>query len=298
MILPRFDFEAPSSAAQAAALLAQAGPEAHVLAGGTDLLVKMKHGLLRPRLLVSLRRIASLARTEPAASGGLRLGALRTMSALSDDPALRDAAWCALAEGAASVGGPLIRNRATVGGNIVNARPCADTAPPLLALGAILHLTGPTGERSVPLDGFITGPGATTLGAAEILTAIEIPAPASRAGSCYLKITRRAAMEVTIAGCAASLALDDEGQVVVRARVVLTSVAPVPLRVPEVEQILEGRSPHEARFREAAAAAQRAARPIDDPRAPAEYRSDVVQAITRRALDTALARAMKRRCGP
>jgi len=196
------------------------------------------------------------------------------------------------------VGGPLVRSRATVGGNIVNARPCADTVPPLVALGARLCLESVAGARVADLDGFITGPGQTGVGPDELLTAIELPPASARAGSCYLKITRRAAMEVTIAGCAASIELDPELRSVSRARLVFTSVAPTPWRAREAEQQLEGQPPTPERLRAAAAAARRSVQPIDDHRATAAFRADVVEVIARRALETALGRARSHRGRP
>lgn len=293
MMLPHFEMEAPTNLADATGLLAEAGEEARLLAGGTDLLVKMKHGLLAPRLVVSLGRVEGLDRLQSRKTGFLSLGPLVTMSAMASNPALRDR-WTALSEGAAVVGGPIIRNRATVGGNIANARPCADTVPPLMALGARLQLMGPDGERVVDLDGLITGPGEIGIARDEILTGIDLPIPEGLFGSCYLKITRRSAMEVTIVGCAASLELDSDGETVKRARVVLTSVAAIPLRVAEIEPILEGQPPTEAALAETAVKAREMARPIDDFRAPATYRSRMVEVTTRRALQAALERARGR----
>jgi aerobic carbon-monoxide dehydrogenase medium subunit len=292
MLLPRFEYHAPADLDEAIRLMSPASGGC-LLAGGTDLLVKMKRGLLRPRLLVSLRRVPGLREIAASGDGPTRIGALATMSALAGHAALTGTA---LAEGAASVGGPLIRNRATVGGNIVNARPCADTVPPLLALGALLRLRGPEGERVAELDGFIRGPGETALRRGEVLTAIELPStpPELRAGSAYLKLTRRSSMEVTIVGCAASLQLGPDGKVR-RARLVLTSVAPVPLRVTAAEPILEGGAPAESAIASAAATARAAARPIDDHRAPASYRAEMVEVLARRALVLALARADRRR---
>ncbi len=290
MILPRFDYEAPTTVEQAAALLAQAGAEAAVLAGGTDLLVKMKRGAAHPRLVVSLRRIEGLDRVEPTDGGGLRIGPLVPMERLARSPLL-SGPWVGVAEGAGSVGGPLIRNRATIGGNIVNGRPCADGVPPLTVLGATLRLEGPDGTRVVDLDGFITGPGRTSIRAGEVLTAIDLPAPPPGSGSAYLKITRRAAMEVTIVGCGASVELDPDRRTVRKARLVFTSVAPVPLRVKEAEREVEGRAPDDSVLRAAGAAARRATKPIDDQRAPAEFRSEMVDVLARRALRLALDRA-------
>lgn len=296
MILPRFDYEAPVTPEAVVDLLRQAGVEARLLAGGTDLLVKMKRRGVRPRLLISLNRVEALRGTCATASGGVRIGSLTTLAELatSGKPNGKQGPpnWTALFEGAASVGGPLIRNRATIGGNIVNARPCADTVPPLIALGATLSLRGPRGDRAVEADGFVTGPGETLIGPCEVLTAIDVPAPRMPLhGSCYLKITRRAAMEVTIVGCAASIELEEDRQTVSRARLVFASVAPVPLRVREAEAAVEGRVADLDVINEAAATARSAARPIDDPRAPASFRAEIVEVLTRRALGLALERA-------
>jgi carbon-monoxide dehydrogenase medium subunit len=291
MILPRFDFIAPESLPDACGLMAEAGDEARLLAGGTDLIVKMKTGELRPRLLISLARVVDLHRVQTTPGGGLRIGALASMDQLARSPAL-SGAWSALAEGAASVAGPIIRNRATVGGNIITARPCADTVPPLIVLDATLHLESTGKTRSVALDGFIAGPGETGIAPDELLTAVELPPPSGGgAGSCYLKITRRGAMDVTIVGCAAGVVLDETRRTVTRARVALTSVAPVPLRVQEAERPIEGEPTSRAAVRASAAAARRAARPIDDHRAPAGYREAMVEVLTERALKSAIERA-------
>jgi carbon-monoxide dehydrogenase medium subunit len=293
MVLPRFDYVAPATVAEAVAHLAAANGEARVLAGGTDLLVRMKRRVACPRLLVSLRNIEGLTGVTTTAEGGVHLGALTTMAATAEHPALTER-WWALAEGAAAVGGPIIRNRATVGGNVVNARPCADTVPALIALGARLHLQGRR-CRSVDLDGFILGPGQTAIAADEILTSIELPAAAAPfCGSCYLKMTRRAAMEVTIVGCAVRLDLEADRRTVKAARLVFASVAPVPLRARAAEQLVQGCAASTTVFREAARVASAEARPIDDCRAPADFRTQMVEVLTRRALQVALDRAVGR----
>jgi carbon-monoxide dehydrogenase medium subunit len=291
MLLPRFDYEAPPTLADALARLDEAKDEARILAGGTDLLVKMKRRAARPRLVISLRRVTGLDDVTTTGTGGVRIGALMTMSDVAGSCAL-SGRWAGLVEGAASVGGPIIRNRATIGGNIVSARPCADTVPALVALGARLHLEGRRSRRAVDIDGFITGPGRTGIGCGEVLTAIELPAPGTAYhGSCYLKLTRRAAMEVTIVGCAACLDLEDDARTIRAARLVFASVAPIPLRVQAAEQALEGRIADAAVLRDAAALARHAARPIDDCRAPADFRTEMVEILARRALSIALSRA-------
>lgn len=274
-------------------MLSQAGSEARLIAGGTDLLVKMKRGSVRPRLLVSLGHIEELRHMVPMQGQGFRIGALATMRRLTREPLLGGGCFAALVEGADSLGGPVIRNRATLGGNIVSARPCADTVPPLVVLGALLRLeTVSGGQRTVALDGFITGPGVCGIRPDEILTAIELPERAETGfGSSYVKITRRAAMEVTIVGCAASVTLDESLSRVASARIALASVAPVPLRALSAEEHLVGEVTSEASLRAASVLARRQARPVDDHRAPAAYRSDVVEVIVRRTLRTAIERA-------
>ena len=296
MSLPRFELEAPNSLDEACELLAQAGSEARLLAGGTDLLLKMKRGELRPRLLITLSRLHDLGRLQ-VSDAGLQVGPLCTMAQLERSVLLApETAWAGLSEGAGSVGGPLIRNRATVGGNIANARPCADSVPPLITLDAQLYLESRDGgQRIVPLDGFITAPGETGIRSSELVTAIALPAPKGPAGSSYLKITRRAAMDVTLVGCASSVVLDATATRVERARIVLTSVAPVPLRVPKAEQVMAGVALDdlERATREAGEAARQTARPIDDHRGPAFYRSEMVAVTVRRTLATAVLRASR-----
>jgi carbon-monoxide dehydrogenase medium subunit len=291
MFLPRFEYEAPESLDAALNLMAGAArDEAAALAGGTDLLVRMKRGQFAPRLVVSLRRVPFLSGLAPTSEGGLRIGSLTTMSAIAGS-ALVTGPFVALAEGAGVVGGPAIRNRATIGGNIVSARPCADTVPPLVALGASIRLVGPAGARTVPLDGFVVGPGQPSMGRGEIVIGIDLPAPQARRGSCYLKLTRRAAMEVTVVGCAASVDLEPDGRTVARVRVVLASVAPTPLRARAAEDALVGHAADEGNIASAARAAADAASPIDDCRAPAAFRRQIVEVLTRRALMSAIGRA-------
>ncbi len=291
MLLPRFEYEAPPDLDAAVARLAESCGEARVLAGGTDLLVKLRRGSSKPRLVVSINRISGLHGIQSGDGHALRIGALTTMTDLAGSLVLHGG-LAGIAEGAAAVGGPLIRNRATVGGNIVNGRPCADTVPPLIALGAKLCLQGMGTRRTIDLDGFITGPGQTLIRDDEVLSSIEVPAATSpHAGSAYMKITRRAAMEVTIAGCAAAVELGDDRQTITRARLVLASVAPAPARAFEAEQAIVGEKASDDLIREAGRLAGLAASPIDDCRAPAGYRLEMVDVLARRAFSRALGRA-------
>ena len=289
MLLPRFDFEAPASMTAACELMAQADGEGRLMAGGTDLLVKMKRGTMAPRIVISLGRVDELTKIE-LVDDNLKLGACATMARIAADPLIRSS-WQALAEGAGWVGGPIIRNRATVGGNVANARPCADTLPPLIALGAKLRLQSNRGERTVDVDGFVTAPGKCGIERDEILASIDVPAPPQNAGSHYIKITRRAAMEVTIVGCAASVVLDAARERVTQARLVFTSVAPIPFRIPSAERIVEGQAPTAQVIEAAAQEAQKVAPAIGDHRAPQDYRVELVMVTARRALKTAIERA-------
>ena len=299
MMLPQFEFYAPTNLDAVCSLLAEAGTEGAILAGGTDLLVKMKRGVKTPRVIVSLAKIDDCTKIQAPATGDQTwtIGSSVTMRQLEQHAGLWDN-WTSLAEGASSVGGPLIRNRATVGGNIVNARPCADTVSPLISLGAQLFLKSTKGVRKVALEDFIVGPGQTQLKPGEIVTEIALSSPGngdSPWGSCYQKITRRAVMEVTIVGCAAFVLLDKTRTVVEKARIVLTSVAPLLLRMPEAEKVILGKAPEPALLQKAGAVARSIAKPISDHRAPADYRSELIEVLVKRALSKAVQRARNQR---
>jgi carbon-monoxide dehydrogenase medium subunit len=290
MRLPRFRFCEPESIEEACARLAEEGGRAAVVAGGTDLLVKMKRGLLRPEVVLSIARLRGRAPVSRGADGAAVLDALATMAELVASEELPGALGC-IAEGARNVGSPLIRNRATVGGNLASARPCADTAPPLLVLGARVRLRSAARERLVGLDGFFAGPGLTCMAPGELLTAIEVPAPPARSGAAFLKLTRRSTLEITIVSAAAYVAFDEGGERIREARVFLGSVAPVPLRAAGAEGALVGERPGRELLAHAAALAAADARPIDDFRGSAAYRREMVDVLVRRALEQAVSRA-------
>ncbi len=290
MRLPMFEYAEAKSAAEACGMLADAGPDAALIAGGTDLLVRMKRGLERPARVVSIRRLRGGLPAVARDGARLALHPLATMAELAADPLLEHACGN-VAAGARAVGSPLVRNLATLGGNLASARPCADTAPPLLSWDARVRLQSASGEHSVPLDDFFTGPGASALRRDELLTAVEIELPAGSSGSAFLKLGQRAALEIAIASAAVRLTLDRPGGTILAARVALGSVAPVPLRARAAEDLLLGRVPNEDLIREAGEAAAREARPIDDLRASAAYRREMVAVLVRRALTAALERA-------
>jgi len=287
MLLPQFEFHEPHTVEEACQLMGQLGDKARPLAGGTDLLVNMKKKITAPENLVSLDRIEELR--EISTQGDVvRIGSCLKVADAAKASGIKDS-FAALAEGASRLGSPLIRNLATVAGNIVSARPAADLPPSLIAYGAELVVRSASGERTLPLEGFFSGPGQTVLKPDEIVVAIVIKKPPENSGSAYIKLGVRETLEISIVNVAVSLTLDNGA--IKDARVVLGSVAPTPVRAPSAEKALIGEKPSDALFAKAGEAASSDARPIDDFRGSAEYRRDMVAALARRALAAALSRA-------
>lgn len=282
-----FDYAAPRSLADAIALLARE-PRARPFAGGTDLLVQMRAGEVSAPLLVDVKHIPELNELACDESGALRLGAAVPCCAIYESELVRRR-WPALAEVAALIGGVPIQSRASLGGNLCNAAPSADGPPVLIVLRAVCRIAGPAGERRVPVEDFCTGPGQNVLAPGELLVGFEIPPPEPGSGACYLRFTPRAEMDIAVAGAAAGVVLRD-GEIA-WARLALSAVAPTPLLVREAGEWLAGRPATEETIREAAAMAERAARPITDMRGTAEHRRRLAEVLARRALEGAIARA-------
>jgi CO/xanthine dehydrogenase FAD-binding subunit len=283
----RFELTLPRSIDEAVRVLRDRGPDAKLLAGGTDLLPQMKNGLLKPACVVDLSGVAQVRTLEPAARG-LRVGAAVPARALERDTVVRST-YTSLAESAALVGSVQVRNLATLGGNVCNAAPSADMAPPLLALEAVAVIVGPRGERRVPFADFFTGVRRTVLGADEILVEIVVPPPGPRSGGQYLRHTPRRELDIAVVGVASQLTLSNGA--CTKARIALAAVAPVPLRAHEAEQALEGKPVTAEAIERAAELAVGVARPISDQRGSADYRRHLVRVLTRRTLRTALTRA-------
>jgi len=284
----RFELVLPSSVDDCLRVLAERGPEAKLVAGGTDLLPQLKNSLLRPACVVDLSGVAPLQRLERTDGGGLRIGPSVTARALERDPGVRSD-YPALAESAALIGSIQVRNLATVGGNLCNAASSADMAPPLLALDAEAVIAGPAGQRRVPLAAFFLGVRRTVLAPDELLLDIVVPAPAPHSGGSYRRHTPRRELDIAVVGVASQLVLSDG--VCTTARIALAAVAPTPVRVPAAEQALSGRPVTAEQIERAAALAVEAARPITDQRGSAEFRRHLVRVLTRRTLIAALARA-------
>ncbi|NOZ30082.1 MAG: xanthine dehydrogenase family protein subunit M [Chloroflexi bacterium] len=282
----KFAYEVPQSLQEASQVLRHWGPDARVLAGGTDLLVQIKESGWVPSCLVSLRRLDALKGIRWD-EGRLWIGARTTMKELLGSSEARPCT--ALLEGAGLIGSPQIRSVATIGGNICNAAPSADTAPGLIALGAEAVIAD-GGQRVVPVEDFFTGPGQTVLQTGELLTGVRIPRPPARSGSAYLRHTPRAWMDIAVVGVASYVQLDEAGRCA-DVRIALGAVAPTPIRAPQAEAILRGESPTSEAIEAAARQAAQEARPISDVRGSADYRRHLVYVLTRRTLHMALARA-------
>jgi aerobic carbon-monoxide dehydrogenase medium subunit len=283
----RFELALPRSIDEALRVLSDRGSDAKLLAGGTDLLPQMKNGLLKPACVVDLSGVARVKTLQPEAAG-LRIGAAVPARALERDATARST-YTALSESAALVGSVQVRNLATLGGNLCNAAPSADMAPPLLVLDAEAVIAGPKGERRVSVTDFFTGVRRTVLAADEMLVEIVVPAPGPRSGGHYLRHTPRRELDIAVVGVAAQLTLSNG--VCAKARIALAAVAPVPLRARSAEQALEGKPVTPEAIERAAELAVGVAKPISDQRGSADYRRHLVRVLTRRTLRAALTRA-------
>ncbi|MEA2359266.1 MAG: xanthine dehydrogenase FAD-binding subunit [Solirubrobacteraceae bacterium] len=276
------------------ALEALAGdPDAHVVAGGTDLVVGTRNGKREmPASLVAIHRLEELDGVDVDAEGGLTLGALVNHATLERSPVVRER-WTAISDGSALIGSPATRHVGTLGGNLANGSPAMDTGAPLAVLGASVTLRSLGGERTLAIDDLFVGPGRTALERGELLTAVTVPAPGARAGSAYVRLEYRRSMEIAVIGAAALVELDDVGAVRC-VRVALSAVAPTIVRAAAVEEALAGADPTPAALAAAAALATEAAVPISDLRASREYRLALIPTIARRALAAAVDRARGR----
>ena len=283
----RFELALPKTVDECVKILAEHGPEAKLVAGGTDLLPQMKNALVKPRWVVDLSGVAPL-RSVKSDGKGLRIGAAVAARVLELDPAVRSG-YLSLAESAALVGSVQVRNLATLGGNLCNAAPSADMAPPLLALEAEAVIAGPKGQRRVAMADFFTGVRNTVLAPDELLLEIVVPKPAARSGGQYVRHTPRRELDIAVVGVAVQITLRDG--VCAKARIALAAVAPTPLRAKAAEQSLEGQPPTPENIERASELAVGVARPIDDQRGSAEFRRHLVRVLTRRTLTTAFERA-------
>jgi carbon-monoxide dehydrogenase medium subunit len=287
--LPSFEYHAPASIQEALECLSQCAGKAKVLAGGTDLLVSMKKREQVPEHLVNLKGIEGLNAIRYDEKQGLAIGGLATVGAIERSQIVKEK-FTALWDAVNVMAAPQVRNLGTIGGNLCSAVPSADTAPPLIALGASVRLVGAKGERSVPVESFFKGPGESVLKADEILVEVLVPNPPENSGGAYFKLMRRNAMDLALVGAAVFLRINKDKKVCQEARIALGAVAPTPMRARKAEQVLVGRAVNEETAKEAGNTASLEAKPISDIRASEAYRRDMVGVLTKRAIMAALDR--------
>lgn len=285
-----FDYVRPTTVDEAVSILARHGDQARVLSGGTDLIVALRESRRQVQVVVDIKALAETAELAYSPQAGLRLGAAVPCYRIYGDTAVA-AAYPGLIDAARLIGGIQIQGRASIGGNICNASPAADSAPALIVHAATCIIAGPHGRREVAAEDFFAGPGRTVLQPGEFLVSILLPAPEPGFGAAYLRFTPRNEMDIAVVGAGASVVLDETRRTIRSARVALGAVAPTPLLVAAAGDALAGLPADDAAVERAAALAQEAARPITDMRGTAEFRKHLSAVLTRRALRAAIARA-------
>lgn len=285
-----FEYAAPCSLDELFPLLGN-GRRVRFLAGGTDIIVQLREGRVECDLLVDVKRIPELRALEIRPDGTLSIGAAVPCAEIYEHDELRRR-WPALVDAASLIGGTQIQSRASLGGNICNASPAADSVPALIALGARLVVAGPGGERELPIESFFRGPGQTVLQPGEVLLRILVPPPSPRTGSRFLRFIPRNEMDIAVANAAACLRLDGDGRIA-EARLAVGAVAPTPLFIAEASRLLSGQVPSDELFSRVGELAAAAARPITDVRGSAMQRRHLANVLTVRALQGALARAQE-----
>jgi carbon-monoxide dehydrogenase medium subunit len=280
-----FTYLEPKDFSEACSWLMTYRHRAKLIAGGTDLLIAMKERQIAPDYVIDMKALAGLDRIH-SASGIVRIGALATLGDVECSPIIKEQVPM-LAGTAHKMANPGIRNMATIGGNLCNAAPSADMAPPLIGMGAQVKLAGPEGARTIPVEDFFVGPGENVLRDGEILQEIVVPDAQSYSGAVYLKMPARTAVGIALAGVAVVVVMDRSYREVTDAKIVLGAVAPTPMRAFHAEDVLKGRAVDHGLFQQAADLAASESNPISDVRASAEYRREVVKVLTRRALKEA-----------
>jgi CO/xanthine dehydrogenase FAD-binding subunit len=273
-------YEAPESVEGAVALLAGATGDARVLAGGTDLLVQMRADIVDPELIVDIKKISE-TRAITEENGGWRIGAAVTGAELKEHARLKQI-WPGVVEAANLIGSTQIQGRATLGGNLCNGSPAADSVPALIAAGAVATVAGPEGKRDIPVEDVMLGPRQLSLRKGEIVVSFLLPPRPKRSGDAYLRFIPRTEMDIAVVGAGVSLTVDGAGTITA-ARVALCAVAARVLLVPEAAEAIVGSQLDGAAQERLEAAARAACRPIDDKRGTTDFRIEVAGVLTRRA---------------
>ncbi|MPZ24261.1 MAG: xanthine dehydrogenase family protein subunit M [Dehalococcoidia bacterium] len=284
------DYLAPTSIAEAVQVLGERGEGARVLSGGTDIIVQAREGRRNVEALVDVKDIPETRALRFEADGSLTIGAAAPCAEIYENADIVRS-YPGLIDAASLIGGIQIQSRASLGGNLCNSSPAADSIPALIALVATCRIAGPEGERTIPVEEFCTGPGANQLARGEMLVSIHLPAPAPNSGAAFQRFIPRNEMDIAVCNCGASLVLSADGQSIESARVALGAVAPTPLLVEGAAAALVGNAPDDAALDRAAEAAAAAARPITDMRGSVAQRRHLAAVLTRRVLRVALERA-------
>ncbi len=284
-----FEYEAPASVAEAVRVLSRPNGSARPLAGGTDLIDQIRMGRQQPQVVVDIKKIPELNVLELSATG-LRVGAAVPCYRIYGDERI-SAAYAALADSARIIGGIQIQSRASIGGNLCNSGPAADSTPSLIALGAVAFIAGPKGQREVAVENFCTGPGKNVLEPGEFLVELRFPVRPAHSGSHYRRFIPRNEMDIAVVGVGASVVLDKAGEKFVSARIALGAVGPTPLFAKAAGDLLAGQSVTDDNIQRAADAARSIARPIDDMRGTKEFRLEITGVLTRRVIAEAVRRA-------
>ena len=287
----RFDYFEPSTLEEARELLRRGNGDYKALAGGTDIIIQLRRGMRSYRGLVNVKRLPGIGTWALEKGKGLRIGAAALMRELEMSPAVAER-FPSLTDALKVVGCLQLRNIATVGGNLCNASPSADTAPPLMVLGATAtFVNNGSAQQSLPVEGFFTGPGSTVLGLDGLLLQVEVPEPREASGDCFQRLTPRGAMDIAVVSAASRVDLDPAGRKVKDVAIALGAVAPTPIRAPRAENLLRGNAPTPELLAEAGNVAQGECCPIDDIRGTAAYRKAMVAVMVKRTLEIAIERA-------
>lgn len=285
-----FDYIQPHSIADAVVLLNERGEKARVLAGGTDVIVQLREDRRQADVVVDIKHIPDVNVLSYSPATGLTIGAAVPCYRIYGNPEIAKA-YPGLMDAASLVGGIGIQGRASLGGNLCNASPAADTIPPMIVLGGVAHIAGPNGVRQIPVEQFCTGPGKSALQRGEMLVSIHFPSPEANAGAFYLRFIPRNEMDIAVVGAGAQVVLNADKTHFVSARIALGAVAPTPLLVADAGAALAGQAVSAAAIQKASEIAEAAARPISDMRGTAEYRKHLTGVLTRRAINGAVQRA-------
>ncbi len=285
MFTSKTEYFTPKTIEEARSLVLKYKGEAKIIAGGTDLVVQMKHKEVLPKHIINIRGISGQDYIIRDEKEGLRIGALATIRSIEVSPVVREK-FNILARAASMLGTWQVRNRGTIAGNLCNAAPSAETAPPLIVLGAKAKIMGADGERTVPIENFFIGPGQTILKPGEILTEIQVPNLLPRSGGIYIKHTLRKALDLAIVGVAALVTMD--GDILSDVKIALGAVAPTPVRATRAEDVLRGNKINDDLLQKAAQTAFNQCSPIDDVRSSAEYRCKMIEVLVPRAIKQAV----------